>query len=61
MGGPLVLTQLSISFQSMLKPSIRIGVSPLAVMRELKCLMILWKGNSYPSYGAINFSFTDAT
>jgi hypothetical protein len=48
------------SFQSILKPSIRIGVSPLAKMRELKCLMILWKGSSSPSSGAMSFSLMDA-
>ena len=59
-GGPLASTHLSMSFNSMLMPSIKIGVEPLSWMREVKCLITLLKGSYSPSSGAINFSLTEA-
>jgi hypothetical protein len=60
-GAPMLLIQLSKSFQSTLNPSIKRGGPALFVMSALKCLIILWKGSSSPSSGAINFYFIEAT
>lgn len=43
-----------------MRPSIRMGVSPLSLTRVAKWAMIFLKGSYSPSSGAINFSLIEA-